>query len=136
MSRQEGSLTTELVLLTPVLLVLLGLVVMTGRIGEVHGAVTNAAHQAARAGTLAGTAVAARTAADSAARANLAAEGLACGRVSGAVDTARFAPGGDVAVEVTCTVQLGDIAFTGLPGTRTVSARAVEVVDTYRGAGP
>ena len=129
-------MTTELVLLTPVLLVLLGLVVMTGRIGEVDGAVTNAAQQAARAATLVGTASAAQVAADTTAHANLDADGIACTSVGVAVDTSRLEPGGDVAVEVACTVKLGDLAFTGLPGSRTVRSRAVEVVDTYRGASP
>ncbi len=136
MSRQDGSMTTEVVLLTPVLLVLLGLVVMTGRIGEVDGAVTNAAHQAARAATLVSTATAAHAAADTTAHANLDADGIACTTVSVAVDTSRLEPGGDVAVEVACTVKLGDLAFTGLPGSRTVRSRAVEVIDTYRGASP
>lgn len=136
MSRQDGSVTTEVVLLTPVLLVLLGLVVMTGRIGEVDGAVTNAAQQAARAATLVGTTSTAHAAADTTAHRNLDADGIACTRVSVAVDTSRFEAGGDVAVEVACTVKLGGLAFTGLPGSRTVRARAVEVIDTYRGASP
>lgn len=136
MSRQDGSVTTEVVLLTPVLLVLLGFVVLTGRIGEVDGAVANAAQQAARAASLVGTPTAAHAAAGATATANLDADGIACTRLSLAVDTGRLEPGGDVTVAVTCTVELGDIAFTGLPGSRTVRSRAVEVIDTYRGAGP
>jgi Flp pilus assembly protein TadG len=135
MRREDGSITTEVVLLTPVLLVLLGFVVMTGRIGEVDGAVTHAAQQAARAGTLTGTPDAARSAAGATARANLDHLGVTCTRLDVTVDTSRFRPGGDITVEVTCIVALGDVAFTGLPGQRTVSARAVEVVDVYRGGG-
>lgn len=136
MKRQDGSVTTEVVLLTPVMLVLLGFVVMTGRIGDVDSAVTNAAQQAARAATLVGTPAAAKVTADSTAHANLDVLGVICAALSVAVDTSRFQPGGDVAVEVTCTVELSDVAFTGLPGNKTVHARAVEVIDTYRGAGP
>lgn len=135
MRREDGSITTEVVLLTPVLLVLLGFVVMTGRIGEVDGAVTHAAQQAARAGTLAGNADTARSAAGATVRANLDHLGVTCTRLDVAVDTSRFRPGGDVTVQVTCTVALGDLAFTGLPGQRTVSSRAVEVIDVYRGGG-
>jgi Flp pilus assembly protein TadG len=135
MRHQDGSVTTEVVLLTPVLLVLLGFVIMTGRIGEVDGAVAHAAQQAARAGTLTGNPDTARTAASSTVRANLAHLGIACTRLEVTVDTSRFRPGGDVAVEVACTVALADVAFTGLPGQRTVSSRAVEVIDLYRGGG-
>jgi Flp pilus assembly protein TadG len=133
---EDGSVTTEVVLLTPVLLLLLGFVVMTGRIGEVDGAVGHAAQQAARAGTLAGSADVARSAAATTVRANLDHLGVDCTRLDLAVDTSRFRPGGDVTVEVTCTVALGDVAFTGLPGHRTVGARAVEVVDVYGGGVP
>ncbi|MBS3939869.1 MAG: pilus assembly protein [Actinobacteria bacterium] len=129
-------MTTEVVLLAPVMLVLLGFVVMTGRIGEVDGAVTNAAQQAARAATLMGAPTAAHATADSTARANLESLGIVCTMLNVVVNTSRFEPGGDVAVEVTCTVDLDDVAFTGLPGDKTVHARAVEVIDTYRGAGP
>ena len=135
MRRQDGSVTTEVVLITPVLLVLLGFVVMTGRIGEVDGAVVHAAHQAARAASLAGTPDAARTQAVTTANANLADIGISCSRLLVEVDTSRFEPGGDVAVAVSCTVDLGDIAFAGLPGERTLDARAVEVIDRHRGTG-
>jgi Flp pilus assembly protein TadG len=136
MRRQDGSVTTELVLITPVLLVLLGFVVMTGRIGEIDGAVTHAAHQAARAASLTGNAASATTAARTIATSNLASIGVNCSNVSVQVDTSRFEPGGDVGVGVTCTVDLSDIAFAGLPGTRTLDARAVEVIDRHRGVGP
>lgn len=132
MRRDDGSMSTELVLLTPVLLVLLGFVVMTGRIGEVDGAVRHAAQQAARAASL-GTAAGAQTAAESTAQANLDALGVGCANLDVAVDTASFEPGGLVSVAVTCSVELGDIAFSGLPGHRSMRAEAVEVVDRYRG---
>jgi Flp pilus assembly protein TadG len=134
-AREHGSVTTELVLLTPLLLVLLGFVVMTGRLGEVDATVDNAAQQAARAGSLVGSASAAHAQAVTTAGANLDAAGLACQPRSIEVDTSRFAADGDVAVAVTCTVQLSDVAFAGLPGQRTVQARAVEVIDRHRGEG-
>jgi Flp pilus assembly protein TadG len=136
MRSETGSVTTEVVLLTPVLLLLLGFVVMAGRIGEVDAAVANAAQQAARAATIVASPAAAHAAAATTARANLEARGLACTTADISVDTSRFGAGGDVGVVVTCTVGLGDVAFTGLPGSRTARARAVEVIDTYRGASP
>lgn len=128
-------MTTEVVLLAPVMLLLLGFVVMTGRIGEADGAVAHAAQQAARAGTLAGTAGDAQAAATATAAANLDRLDVSCAHLDVVVDTSRFGPGGDVAVEVTCAVALGDVAFAGLPGQRTMSSRAVEVVDVFREAG-
>lgn len=135
MNRQEGSLTTELVLVVPVLLVLLGLVVMAGRLGEADTHVGHAAHQAARAASLAGSAESARAQAHQTASANLEMLGVTCRDLIVNVDTSRFEPGGDVAVAVTCSVDLKDIAFAGLPGHRTLDAQAIEVVDRFRGIG-
>ena len=135
MNRQEGSGTTELVLVVPVLLVLLGLVVMTGRLGEANTHVGHAAHQAARAASLAGSVDGARAHAQQTASANLDALGVICRNLIVNVDTRRFEPGGDVAVAVSCTVEFGDLGFAGLPGRRTLDAQAVEVVDRFRGVG-
>ena len=135
MRAEHGSITTEVVLLTPVLMLLLAFVVMTGRVGEASGAVTDAAHQAARAASLRGAPVEAAADAESTAAANLASAGIACADFAVEVDTSRFARGGEVAVTVTCTTALDDLAFAGLPGSRTLSARAVEVIDVYRGGG-
>lgn len=135
MSRQGGSVTIEVVLLTPVLLALLGLVVMTGRVGEARGAVIHAAEQAARAASIVGDPAQARDKAHVVAYANLEAQDVVCRDLMVEVDTSRFARGSEVAVTVTCAVDLSAVAFAGLPGSRTVSAEAVEVIDVYRG-GP
>ena len=135
MSTEHGSITTEVVLLTPVLLLLLAFVVMTGRVGVASGAVTDAAHQAARAASLRADPAAAAADAEATVAANLESAGVSCAAFAVEVDTSRFARGGDVAVSVTCTTDLGDVAFAGLPGSRTLSARAVEVIDVYRGGG-
>lgn len=133
MTAEHGSISTEVVLLTPVLMLLLAFVVMTGRLGEASGAVTDAAQQAARAASLRAGAAEAAADAEATAAANLASAGVACAQFAVEVDTSRFARGGDVAVTVTCTTNLDDLAFAGLPGSRTLSARAVEVIDVYRG---
>ena len=128
-------MTTELVLIVPVLLVLLGLVVMTGRLGEANTHVGHAAHQAARAASLAGSADSARLDAVQTATANLDDLGIGCRDLIVEVDTSRFEPGGHVGVSVTCTVDLKDLAFAGLPGRRTLQGEAVEVIDRLRGVG-
>lgn len=135
MTDERGSITTEVVLLTPVLMLLLAFVVMTGRVGVASGAVTDAAHQAARAASLRASPAEAAADAETTAAANLSSAGVSCAELAVEVDTSRFARGGDVAVSLTCTADLGDLAFVGLPGSRTLSARAVEVIDVYRGGG-
>ncbi|MDP8931786.1 MAG: pilus assembly protein [Actinomycetota bacterium] len=133
MTRQDGSLTTEVVLVTPILLLLLAFVVMAGRLGEVRGAVVDAAQQAARAASLRGDASSARADAEAAAAANLRQLGVVCAEFTVEVETSRFQRGGEVGATVGCTVDLSDVAFAGLAGSRTFSSRAVEVIDVFRG---
>lgn len=63
---QRGSMTVELVLLAPLLLVLLLFLVLAGRVVEAHDQVDGAARDAARAASLARTPAAAQQAADQA----------------------------------------------------------------------
>lgn len=135
MSAEHGSITTEVVLLAPVLMLMLAFVVMTGRLGQATGVVTDAAHQAARAASMRAGPAEAAADAESTAAANLQSAGISCAEFSVEVDTSRFVRGGDVTVTVTCTTSLGDLAFAGLPGSKTLSAQAVEVIDVFRGGG-
>lgn len=132
----EGSVTTELVLLTPVLLVLLGFVVLAGRVGGIQQQVLAAADEGARAASLRADPDAGRTVAITRVEDNLADAGVACAELHVAVDTAAFRRGGHVGVTVRCSIGLGDVAFTGLPGSRSYEATAVEVIDAYRGGAP
>jgi Flp pilus assembly protein TadG len=128
-----GSAALELALITPVLLALLLLVVALGRLGAARQDVDAVAAQAARAASIALSPAEARSAAQQAASAALAAGSLTCQALEVDVDTTSFRPGGQVAVDVACTVALGRVSDIGLPGARVLRARAVEVVDTYRG---
>ena len=135
--RDGGSVTLELAILTPALLMLLGLVVVAGRIEVASAAVDQASAAAAREASLARTPVAARAAATRTATANLAAQNLHCTDVRVTVDTAGFAvPVGtpaQVTARVTCTLSTGDLSVPGMPGTRTISASSQSSLDTYRG---
>lgn len=135
MTRENGSLSMELVLVTPALVALILFVVFAGRLGQASSDVTQATAQAARAASLEAGPAAAVAGAQAAAAANLNASGVDCAAVDVAVDTSRFAPGGTVGVTVTCSVALGDLIGAGLPGARALTATAVEVIDTYRGGG-
>lgn len=131
--REDGSLSTELVLVTPVLLVLLGLVVFAGRLGGVQQRVVSAADQAARTASLRGDPDAGRAAALASVESNLGDAGVECIDLAVDVDTDSFQRGGHVTVTVTCMVGLDDVVFAGLPGTRQYQASATEVIDLFRG---
>ena len=133
---QSGSVAVELVLVTPLLLALMLFVVFAGRLGVTAGDVRQAAGEAARTASMGQTSGAAATAALQTAEANLDAAGVRCASQSVQVDVGRLAPGGSVAVTVTCVADLAAVTVAGLPGTKTFTATAVEVVDTYRGGGP
>lgn len=126
-------MTTELVLITPILLLLLGFVMFTGRLGGVQQQVLSAADEAARAASLRGDPDAARSAAMTTVEANLADAGVACRELTVDVDTDEFRRGGHVTVALSCAIGLDDLAFTGLPGTRSYEASATEVIDLRRG---
>ena len=129
---ERGAVATELVLLTPLLILLLLFVVALGRLAGARISVDGAAAQAARAASIATTPGGATAAAQQTAAAALGSDHVTCATLQVATDTARFAPGGSVTVTVTCAVALGDLSGLRLPATESVSSTAASVVDTYR----
>ncbi len=134
---ERGAVATELVLLTPLLILMLLFVVALGRLAGARINVDGAAAQAARAASIATTPGGATVAAQQAATAALGSDHVTCATLQIATDTARFAPGGSVTVTVTCAVALSDLSGLALPATEQVSSTAASVIDTYRSApGP
>lgn len=130
-----GFSTIEVVLLVPVFVLLVLLVVALGRVEEARIEVTGAARDAARAASLSRTAAQATDRAHSSAAVVLSGNSVSCvGGPDVDVDTTAFTPGGAVTVHVTCPVRLGDLGFPGLPGTKSVTAQASSVIETYRSA--
>lgn len=132
MTRERGAVAAEIAVLAPALMLCALFVVLAGRIGQAAQDVEQAAAEGARTASLSrgGALVAdARTTV----RANLAAAGVRCGRLVVDVATADVRPGGSVRVDVACAVDLRDVAA-GLAREQVVTAHAVEVIDTYRGA--
>jgi Flp pilus assembly protein TadG len=138
--RDRGSTVLELSIVTPGLILLLGFMVVVGRVAIANNSVTTIAGNAARAASLARDARAATAAGTATARSDLIGQALHCeggGQVS--VDAAGFAsastgtPGQVVEVTVTCVVSFADLAIPGLPGTRSLSDRAVSPIDPNRG---
>lgn len=130
---ERGAATTELVLVTPLLLMLLVFATLAGRLTGARGEVSAAARDAARAASIQRSAAAAGPAASAAADATLADHDFRCTSVRTDTDVSGFERGGMVAVEVRCDVELRDLSPLPLPGSRTVAAEAVEVVDEFRG---
>ena len=130
--RDRGEAAVEIVILTPLFIVLLLLVVGLGRYAHAQQLTQQAAGAAARAASLTTGGTAATTAADRAARDTLTGLGLSCTRLDTAVDTSRFRTGGQVGVTVSCTADLSATVLAGLPGTVTVRATAAAPLETYR----
>jgi Flp pilus assembly protein TadG len=131
---ESGSVATELVLLTPLLILMLLFVVALGRLASARLDVDGAAAQAARAASIARDPSAATAMAQQTATSALGSEGVTCGHLTVTTDTAQFAPGGSVAVTVTCSVGLSDLSGLRLPASESISSTSTSVIDTYRAA--
>ena len=129
---EAGSVATELVLLTPLLILMLLFVVALGRPVSARLDVDGAAAQAARAASIARDPSTATAMAQETATTALGSDGVTCGHLTVTTDTAQFAPGGQVAVTVTCSVGLSDLTGLRLPASESVSSTATSVIDVYR----
>ena len=121
----------EVVILVPVVLLVFGLVVAFSRTTTATEHVAHAAAVGARAAAGAQTAGGASVLATDVVVDALAQVGMRCDAPAVA---GTFRPGGSVTVTVSCTVDLGDVTHLGLlPGSRTLTASATEVIDRTRG---
>jgi Flp pilus assembly protein TadG len=123
----------EVVILLPAVLLLFGLVVAFGRTTTAATNVEHAAAVGARAAVAAQTSGGASARAGGVVEESLAGSGLACASQETSI-SGSFRPGSRVTVTVTCVVALGDVTQFGfLPGSRTLTASATEVIDRTRG---
>ena len=132
----RGAIVVEMALALPILVVILGSMVLFGRLTQAANTIELAAAQAAQAATSGDSAADARARAETAAGTVLSANGVACSRPAVVlVDTSQWGrPVGQpaaITVQVSCDVRLGDVALPAIPGTRTVSASAVSPLDTW-----
>ena len=130
--RDRGSMTTEFVVLAPIVIVIVLLVVGLGRYAHGKQLVEQAAAAAARAASLTASSTDAQTRAARAAAGSLSDAGLSCTGITADVDTGSFRPGGVVTVTVTCTADLSGLALSGLPGTATVTATGRAPLEAHR----
>ena len=130
---ERGSVSVEVAVIAPAFVFLMLLVVFAGKVSEADGNVERAAAEGARAASLRQHPGNAATDARSTVEANLATAGVSCSTLEAIVDTSDFEPGATVTVTVECTASMADVTLLGVPGTRTFTATATEVIDTYRG---
>ncbi len=123
-----------LVLLAPVMIALALLVVFLGRQVDSQAQVRSAAESAAQSAALQRSPVGAVDAARMTAMAMLV-DHDTCLAPEVAVDTSAFAPGGTVAVTVTCEVSTRGLDPVGRSG-RVFSATAMASIDPYRAVDP
>jgi len=128
----KGSMSVELVLLTPALVACILVIAGGARYVDARGQTSSAAFVAARAASLTSDQQAAVAAGREAASRALADRGLACGTLTVRVDAGDFLPGGQVRAVVTCIADLSDLAGFGLPGTKSFTSTAVVPIEEHR----
>jgi Flp pilus assembly protein TadG len=131
----RGSLSIELVVLTPVLALFLLLALALGRYALAREEVVGGARAAADAAAVAGSALLAQQAAIAAATPVLLSN-HSCTDPTVTVATASFAPGAIVRVSVRCRVEFSDLLVPGFPGSTTIDAVQAAVVDPFRTIQP
>lgn len=132
----RGSLSLELVILGPGILLFILLVIFAGRVALAGQSVQQAADEAARSASIARTQGEASSTAAAAARTTLSQQDLDCSSLTVKVNTSGFSTAvgqsATVSATVTCNVRTGDLALPGAPGTRRMTATAISPLDTYR----
>jgi Flp pilus assembly protein TadG len=130
MKNEHGSLTVEMVLLAPALMVLVLFGVHSGRLSEAKVQVQHAADQGARAGSLVSESKIVSTA-KSAVETDLMLAGVSCSKFSVSVDKVIAGVASAIQVHVSCSVRVDGTESLGLLPDQ-VSASSIEVIDTWR----
>jgi hypothetical protein len=129
---EQGSASVELVLITPVLILLLFFVVAAGRLAVTRNQIDGAARDAAREASTWRSGAAASSHGVAQGLSDLQSGRSSCSNPEVSIDTSQLRPGGEVVAHVMCTVRLSDITGLHLGPSRTLEAKAVAVVDTFR----
>lgn len=130
----QGASTVEVVLLTPLLIMVVLMVVACARVTDAHLRLAHAAAIAARTASLARSVGTATQTATASARQAARGAGLSCQRLTAAIGTRDWRPGGTVRVRLACSVDLADLALLRLPGRYQITASASSPIDRWRAA--
>lgn len=136
-SSQRGlAPATELVIIFPALIVLLGVIVAGARIWFARSVVTDAAYSGARAASIERDAQQAQTAGRTATAQRLDMRGITCLQTSIDLDLTGFGvPVGEpasVTEQIRCRVSIGHVLVPGIPGSMLISGRGSSPIDSYR----
>jgi Flp pilus assembly protein TadG len=131
----RGSLTVELVVLTPVLALFLLVSLAFGRYALAREQVVGGARAAADAAAVANSPLQAQQAAVAAATPVLQSN-HSCTRPRVTVDVGSFAPGAVVRVSVSCRIDFSDLLVPGFPGATTIEAVQSAAIDPFRTIQP
>lgn len=135
---EQGDTSIELIMLTPVIILVIGVIVFGGIIARAQSVIGTAASAGARDAALARTPAAAETAARQAAERNL--QELRCAQLQVSVENAEAVQAEPdssmsqrtVTVRVHCTVETNPLGLPSLPGARSYEASGTSVADVYR----
>ena len=130
----RGSAVIEVVLVTPLIIVLLLIAAGLGRMAHARAQVVGAARDAARAASLERAPGRAQAAGEQAARRSLGQAGVSCTAMTVSVDVSEDRPGGQVTARVSCTTSMAGLGLAGFSPTKTVTDVAVVPIEIFRGA--
>ena len=132
---ERGSLSVELAMLAPGLLLIFALIFAYGQKGQIHGTLESGTRDGARSAT------ASRTYDEAVERAKDAVTRAIKGTPQACQDSLKvtvsrdFQPGNAITVTSTCSYGLSDIGFPGAPGSMKSTATFVSMLDPNRGVG-
>jgi Flp pilus assembly protein TadG len=127
-SRDRGSVAVEAAFLAPALIAVVALIVVVGRVGNSKLDLDAAAQSAARTISMARSPTSAIAEAERVARATLRVGSPTCREWTFAASTTPT----EVTVEISCDVDLSAAAMLPVPGSRTLTSSATEVIDRFR----
>jgi Flp pilus assembly protein TadG len=128
----RGSLTVELVVITPVLFLLATMMVAFGRVESCRQSVEESARAAAETAAVQPSASAAVSSAATEGAVGTSLGNRSCAQLRITTDVSHFYPGGQVSVTVACRVTLSDLSIPGMPGQANVNASATAPIDPFR----
>jgi Flp pilus assembly protein TadG len=130
--RSGGSLTVELVVLTPVVFVFVLSALALGRFELAREQVVSAARAGAEAASVVPSPGEAEPAAVNAVAPIIGDRSHTCAQLSVSTDTADFVPGGSVRVVVSCQIDFTDLLVPGFPGHAVVQETVSAPIDPFR----
>lgn len=126
---ERGTMAVEMVILTPVLMMLVLLIVAAGRYVSIRGDVEATARDAARAASLEDSHAQASGIAHQVVQKSLESD-TNCTAVS--LDTATWHPAGSATVRMRCEVSYEGLGLIGLPGSIDINVDSSAPLDPYR----